>query len=294
MACHVPPNALTPKRGHGAPYPPETLPMNRIDQTFQTLAAANRKAFVAFLTAGDPGFDTSLQILKTACAAGVDILELGVPFSDPTCDGPVIQMASERALKSGMSLSESIRLAAELRKTVQTPIVLFSYYNPLFKYGLDRVAKEAHAAGVDGLLVVDLPPEEAGPLTAAIQGMNIHLIRLAAPTTRPERIRMLADGAGGFLYLISRTGVTGTGGLDYADIARTAAAVKAVCPHPVCIGFGISTGADAKALAPLADGLVVGSALVRIIEQFPSAPDLPARVAAKIREIRTGMDTLER
>jgi tryptophan synthase alpha chain len=268
--------------------------MNRIDQTFQTLAAANRKAFVAFLTAGDPGFDASLQILKTACASGVDILELGVPFSDPTCDGPVIQVASERALKSGMSLSESIRLAAELRKTVQTPIVLFSYYNPLFKYGLDRVAKEAHAAGVDGLLVVDLPPEEAGPLTTAIQGMNIHLIRLAAPTTRPERIRMLADGAGGFLYLISRTGVTGTGGLDYADIARHAAAVKAVCPHPVCIGFGISTGADAKALAPLADGLVVGSALVRIIEQFPSAPDLPARVAAKIREIRAGMDTLER
>ena len=263
--------------------------MNRIDQTFQKLAATNRKALVAFLTAGDPDYATSLQILQAAWAAGVDIIELGVPFSDPTCDGPTIQLASERALAAGMSLSGSIHLAGELRQTVQAPIVLFSYYNPIFKYGLDRVAREAHGAGVDGLLVVDLPPEEAGPLTEALRGTDIHLIRLAAPTTRPERIRMLAEGAGGFLYLISRTGVTGTGGLDYADIARHAAAVKAICPHPVCIGFGISTGADAHALAPLADGLIVGSALVRIIEQAPTAPDLPARVAAKIRELRDGM-----
>ena len=264
--------------------------MNRIDQTFQNLAAAKRKALVAFLTAGDPDAATSLEILRAACAAGADILELGVPFSDPTCDGPVIQAASERALRGGMSLAGSLRLAAELRRTVTTPIVLFSYYNPIFKFGLERAAAAAVAAGVDGLLVVDLPPEEAGPLTAALSGTDIHLIRLAAPTTRPERIRMLADGAGGFLYLISRTGVTGTGGLDYAAIARQAAAVKAACPHPVCIGFGIASGDDARALAPLADGLVVGSALVRIVAGSPSAADLPARVAAKIREIRAGMD----
>lgn len=264
--------------------------MNRIDQTFQKLAAAKRKAFVAYLTAGDPDFGTSLNILRAACAAGVDVLELGVPFSDPTCDGPVIQVASDRALKAGMSLSKTIRLAAELRAVTQTPIVLFSYYNPLFKYGLDRVAKEVAEAGVDGLLVVDLPPEEAAPLTAALKGKDIHLIRLAAPTSKPDRIRMLADGAGGFLYLITRTGVTGTGGLDYTDIAKHAAAVKAVCPHPVCLGFGISTGADARALAPLADGLIVGSALVRVIEQSPSDADLPARVAEKIRELRAGMD----
>ena len=264
--------------------------MNRIDQTFQTLASANRKALVAYLTAGDPDFDTSLSILRTACASGVDVLEIGVPFSDPTCDGPVIQVASARALKSGMSLSKSIRLAAELRKTVQTPIVLFSYYNPIFKYGLDRFAKEVSEAGVDGLLVVDLPPEEAGPLSAAIADKDIHLIRLAAPTSKPERIRMLADGAGGFLYLITRTGVTGTGGLDYADVAKHAAAVKAVCPHPVCLGFGISTGADTRALAPMADGLIVGSALVRIITQAPAGADIPALVAAKILELREGMD----
>lgn len=266
--------------------------MNRIDQTFQKLAAANRKALVAYLTAGDPDFDTSLKILRTACASGVDVLEMGVPFSDPTCDGPVIQAASERALKAGMSLSKTIRLAAELRETVQTPIVLFSYYNPLFKYGLERIAKEVSAAGVDGLLVVDLPPEEAGPLTAALAGKDIHLIRLAAPTSKPGRIRMLADGAGGFLYLITRLGVTGTGGLDYADIAKHTAAVKAVCPHPVCLGFGISTGADARALAPLADGLIVGSALVRVIAQAPAGADIAALVADKIRELRDGMNTL--
>jgi len=264
--------------------------MNRIDQTFKKLAAANRTALVAYLTAGDPDFDTSLKILRTACASGVDVLELGVPFSDPTCDGPVIQVASERALKAGMSLSRTLLLAAELRKTVETPIVLFSYYNPFFKYGLERIAKEAAEAGVDGLLVVDLPPEEAGPLTDALKGKDIHLIRLAAPTTKPERIRMLADGAGGFLYLITRLGVTGTGGLDYADVAKHAAAVKAVCPHPVCLGFGISTGADARALAPLADGLIVGSALVRVIAQAPAGSDVPALVADKIRELREGMD----
>ncbi len=264
--------------------------MNRIDKTFQTLSTSSRKALVAYLTAGDPDFDTSLQILRTACESGVDVLEIGVPFSDPTCDGPVIQAASARALKTGMSFSKSIRLAAELRKTVETPIVLFSYYNPIFKYGLDKVAKEVAEAGVDGLLVVDLPPEEAGPLTGALKGKDIHLIRLAAPTTKPERIRMLANGAGGFLYLITRLGVTGTGGLDYANVARHAAAVKAACPHPVCLGFGISTGEDARALAPLADGLIVGSALVRLIAQTPSDADLPMLVAAKIRELRNGMD----
>ena len=264
--------------------------MNRIDQTFQALAQAKRKALVAYLTAGDPDFDTSLKILRTACRSGVDVLELGVPFSDPTCDGPVIQVASQRALNSGMSLSKSIRLAAELRTTEQTPIVLFSYYNPMFKFGLERLAREVSEAGIDGLLVVDLPPEEAGPLSAALAGKDIHLIRLAAPTSSPERIRMLADGAGGFLYLITRTGVTGTGGLDYVDIAKHAAAVKAVCPHPICLGFGISTGADAHALAPMADGLIVGSALVRLIAQAPAGADLAALVAAKLKELRDGMN----
>jgi len=266
--------------------------MNRIDQTFAKLAAAKRKALVAYLTAGDPDIDTSFAFLRAACDAGVDVLDLGIPFSDPTCDGPVVQSASERALRAGMSLSRSLRLATALRATAETPIVLFSYYNPIFKYGLAHIADAAAAAGVDGMLVVDLPPEEAGPLADALSGKGIHLIRLAAPTTRPDRIRMLAEGAGGFLYLISRTGVTGTGGLDYAEVARHAALVKSLCPHPVCIGFGISNGADARALAPLADGIIVGSALVSLIAEAPAGADLPALVADKITELRTGIDAV--
>ncbi|MDD4101239.1 MAG: tryptophan synthase subunit alpha [Kiritimatiellae bacterium] len=264
--------------------------MNRIDAAFANLAAADRKALVAYLTAGYPDFDTSLEILKQVCGAGADILEIGVPFSDPTCDGPIIQASSETALKSGMSLSKSIELAAALRQSVETPIVMFSYYNPVFRYGVKRFAEEISRAGVDGVLIVDLPPEEAGDLVEALAGKEIHIIRLAAPTTRPERIRMLAGGAGGFLYLISRTGVTGTGGLDPAAIALHAAAVKKVCPHPVCIGFGISNSDDARALAPLADGIIVGSALMRVLSKADDFAAIPALAAAKIRELRVGMD----
>jgi tryptophan synthase alpha chain len=265
--------------------------MNRIDSTFKKLAAAGRKALVGFLTAGDPDQATCLAILKRACQSGLDVLELGVPFSDPTCDGPVIQLASQRALKAGASLAKSIQLAAELRKSVDTPIVLFSYYNPIFKRGLARTAAEAAAAGVDGFLVVDLPPEEAGPFAKALEGKDIPLIRIAAPTTTPERLKKLLTGAGGFLYLITRLGVTGTGGLDYSEIETHAGQVKARCKLPVCLGFGISTGADTKALAPYADGLVVGSALVRIVEANAKAKDLPDRVAAKIAELRQGIDS---
>ncbi len=264
--------------------------MNRIDAVFAKLAAADSKALIAYLTAGYPDFDTGLEILKKVCGAGADILEICVPFSDPTSDGPVIQAASEAALKAGMSLSKSIALAARLRETVDTPIVLFSYYNPIFRYGVKRFAEDIGRAGVDGLLAVDLPPEEAGDLAAALEGQAVHMIRLAAPTTKPDRVRMLAAGAGGFLYLISRTGVTGTGGLDMAAIAAHSAAVKSVCPHPVCIGFGISSGDDARALAPLADGIIVGSAILRVLIEQRDAAAMPAAAAAKIRELRSGMD----
>ena len=199
--------------------------MNRITATFQRLAAANRKALVGYLTAGDPNPETSFQILRAACGAGIDILELGVPFSDPTADGPVIQEASVRALQAGMTLTKTLELAARLRAESEIPIMLFGYYNPLFKYGLERLAKAAHAAGVDGLLVVDLPPEEAGPLKAALQGTGIQIIFLAAPTTRPDRVQKIANETGGFLYLITKAGTTGEGGLDYEAIRKHAAAV---------------------------------------------------------------------
>ncbi len=264
--------------------------MNRIDSTLEKLAVDGRKALVAYLTAGYPDIDTSLEILEAVCNAGADILEIGMPFSDPTCDGPVIQASSETALKAGMSLSKSISLTFRLREKVETPIVLFSYYNPIFRYGVKRFADEISLAGVDGLLVVDLPPEEENDLVAALEGKAIHIIRLVAPTTKLERMKMLANSTGGFLYLISRTGVTGTGGLDPAAIAKHAAEVKAVCPHPVCIGFGISNADDARTLAPLADGIIVGSAIMRVLCEERDISVMPAVAAAKISELRTGMD----
>ena len=265
--------------------------MNRITQTFEKLAAENRKALVGYLTAGDPNPETSFAILRKACDSGIDILELGVPFSDPTADGPAIQEASQRALAAGMSLSKTLTMAARLRKEVDTPIMLFGYYNPLFKYGLERIAREAAEAGVDGFLVVDLPPEEAGPLRAALEGTDIQIVLLVAPTTRPDRIKKIAQETGGFLYLINKAGTTGEGGLNRDAIAAHAAEVKAVSPLPVCLGFGISSGEDAKALAPMADGIIVGSLLVNVIGHAPTAEDLPDRMAAKIQELRAGLDS---
>ena len=264
--------------------------MNRITATFAQLAAAKRKTLVGYLTAGDPNPETSFQILRSAVTSGLDILELGVPFSDPTADGPAIQEASQRALKAGMNLSITLEIAARLRANSDIPILLFGYYNPLFKYGLSRLAKAAHAAGVDGLLVVDLPPEEAGPLKAALQGADIQIVFLVAPTTRPDRVKKIAAETGGFLYLVTKAGTTGEGGLDVEAIRKHAAEVKAVSPLPVCLGFGIRNGADAAKLAPMADGIIVGSALVNVIGSAPAAPDLPERMAEKIRDLRAGLD----
>ena len=264
--------------------------MNRITATFQNLAAAKRKALVGYLTAGDPNPETSFEILRAACGAGIDVLELGVPFSDPTADGPVIQEASQRALKAGMTLTKTLDFAARLRRESDIPIMLFGYYNPLFKYGLERLAKAAHAAGVDGLLVVDLPPEESGPLRAALQGTDIQIVFLVAPTTRPDRVQKIAHETGGFLYLITKAGTTGEGGLDVEAIRKHAAAVKKLSPLPVCLGFGIRDGKDAHQLAPMADGVIVGSTLVNVIGSAPTAPDLPARMAAKIQDLRAGLD----
>jgi tryptophan synthase alpha chain len=264
--------------------------MNRIDATFARLHASGRKALVGYLTAGDPSPQAGAAVLAAACRAGLDVLELGVPFSDPTSDGPAIQAASQRALRAGMTLRAALAMAAALRRDVETPLVFFSYLNPLLRYGLARFCEEAAGAGADGLLVVDLPPEEAGELRAAAAARNLHLIRLVAPTTRPERMRAIAEGAGGFLYLISRTGVTGEGGVDPSAVARHAAELRQACALPVCVGFGVRGGADAAALAPLADGVVVGSALVRLVAEHANDPRLPETVAAKVRELRQALD----
>jgi tryptophan synthase alpha chain len=265
--------------------------VNRIDQQFKSLTAAGRRALVVYLTAGDPDFDASLAVLNAACEAGADVLELGVPFSDPTSDGPVIEAASGRALRAGMSLPRVLELARRLRERHQTPLVLFSYYNPLLRFGLDRLGGALTAAGLDGLLVVDLPPEEAAPLTQALAGHDLPLIRLIAPTTPEERMRRIVEGAGGFLYLITRTGVTGGGTLDRKALARRAQALKGMSRLPVCLGFGISNAADAASLAPLADGVVVGSALVSLAASRAAHGDAAVHVAAQVCELRAALDT---
>lgn len=262
--------------------------MNRITKTFQDLKAKNEKALVAYLTAGDPDYDTSLAVLKTACDSGVDILELGMPFSDPTADGPVIQEASLRALTKGMNLPKSLQMAKDLRKHNQTvPIVLFSYYNPLFQMGPEALYKACMECGIDGILIVDLPPEEAGEFIGKFPDPKaLPLIRLIAPTTPLARKEKVASEADGFLYLITRTGVTGTGTLDATKISRNAEELHHVTKVPVCFGFGISTPEDIRALAPHADGLVVGSALVKTIAQYGNSPELLTRVGNQVKALK--------
>ncbi len=258
----------------------------RIKNRFHRLSERGEKALVGFVSAGDPSIPRSLEIIKRMCDAGLDILELGVPFSDPTADGPVIQRSSQRALAAGCRLSVVLEMTAVIRKSADIPIILFSYYNPILAYGGARFYTDALAAGADGVLLVDLPPEESAELTDAWPGNDLALVRLLAPTTPPDRMRAIAASASGFLYLISKTGVTGSDGLDTADIGRHAAAVKSISDLPVCVGFGISTEQDVAAVAKVADGVVIGSAFERIIEENLDHDDLPGIVGSAVKKYK--------
>lgn len=256
--------------------------MNRIDATFDRLKQKGEKALVGFVTAGDPDPDTSLKIVDAMCRAGVDLLELGIPFSDPTADGPVIQRSSARALKSGTSLETVFAMSRRLRERHGVPLVLFSYYNPLLQCGPEAFYRQAVAAGVDGILVVDLPPEESAEFTGLWPGRDLHLIRLIAPTTPLRRMRHIAEAGSGFLYLVSKTGVTGSDGLDTGEVAEKTAALRAATTLPICVGFGISTPSDVAAVAAVADGVVIGSAFERTIENHLTQPDLVERIAEQV------------
>lgn len=260
--------------------------MNRLRERFEMLRSAGEKALVGFVTAGDPSPEVSLEILKAMAGAGLDVLELGVPFSDPTADGPLIQRSSERALKHGVSLRRVLEMARWLRERSPVPIVVFSYFNPIFVYGVGRFHRDARDAGVDGVLAVDLPPEEAAELTAGWPDDELCLIRLLAPTTDPERLGRITRAASGFLYLVSRTGVTGSRGLDLAGIRRQVAAIRAVTAVPVCVGFGIHRPEEAAAVAGFAEGVVIGSAFEHLIEENLDAANLPAILARQVREFK--------
>jgi len=258
--------------------------MTRIDRQFARLKAERKKAFVTYIMAGDPDFETSLAVMKGLPAAGVDIIELGMPFTDPMADGPTIQLAGQRALEGGQTLARTLAMAAEFRKTDQTtPIVLMGYYNPIYSRGVDRFLQDAVAAGVDGLIVVDLPPEEDDELCLPAQAAGLNFIRLATPTTDAKRLPKVLTNTSGFVYYVSITGITGAGAAAAGDVGPEVARIKAATDLPVIVGFGITTPEAAAAIAGVADGCVVGSAIVNEIgagKPVQDVLDFVARLAA--------------
>jgi len=254
---------------------------DRIAATFESLKKQRRKALVGYLTAGDPDMRKSEADIRAALDNGVDILELGVPFSDPTADGPVIQSASLRALKAGTKLAVVIELASRIRKFYPNPIILFGYANPFASYGYDKLCRDAARAGVDGLLAVDIPFEEAGELTPHTKSNRLALIRLVAPTTSPARARRVLAGAEGFVYCISSTGVTGERKSVRSGIAAQVSALRRATRLPIVVGFGISNGEQAREVASASDGVVVGSALVKAAEE--------GRLARLVAELRQAL-----
>lgn len=245
--------------------------MSRISEAFARCRARGSKALVTFITAGDPDLASTEQLIPLLEQNGADIIELGVPFSDPMADGPTIQLASERALAAGTTLDKILASVKSVRRHTQVPIILMGYYNPLLSYGLERFAAAAAAAGVDGVLVVDLPPEEADELQAATDRHGLDLIFLLTPTSDAARLRKVSRRARGFIYYVSVTGVTGARCDVERSIGANVAAIKAQTPVPVVVGFGVSTPAQAAEVAAAGDGVVVGSAIVKLFEQHRDA-----------------------
>jgi len=240
--------------------------MNRLDKCFESLKRQNRKALISFTMAGDPDRDVSTRLLISLPGAGVDIIELGMPFSDPVADGPVIQASGERALTSGMTLGATLEIVKSFRASdTETPLVLMGYYNPIYAYGTDRFILKAKESGVDGLIIVDLPPEESAEVHGPASRAGMHLVRLVTPTTDMDRLSTIMDGAGGFLYYVSITGITGTVTPESSQISSHIKMIREKSDIPVVIGFGIKTPEDASEMAQLSDGIVVGSSIVSTI-----------------------------
>jgi tryptophan synthase alpha chain len=258
--------------------------MTRIGARFETLKKEGRKGFVAFVTAGDPSLDRTVEVAIEMDKAGVDVLELGVPFSDPLADGPVIQRSSQRALDRGVTLKDVLAVVRRIREKSEIPIVLFSYYNPLLRYGLEKLVADARAAGVDGSLVTDLPPEEAAEWVAVARAGDLDTVFLAAPTSPPERLRAVAEASRGFVYAVSRTGVTGERDAISADASPLVANVKERTALPVALGFGISKPAQVAAAAKVSDAVVVGTTLVRFLEEQPNGD-----IAGQVRWLKSEM-----
>ena len=259
--------------------------MSQIAETFANLKRENRRGFIPFITAGDPNLETTRDLILELDRAGATVVELGVPFSDPMADGPVIQRASERALQHGFSLTEILQTIAAARKRTRVPIVLFSYFNPLLQFGIEKLAREAEHAGVDGILATDLAPEEAGRFAVMLRAHEIDMIFLVAPTSTDERLRMIAERASGFIYAVSRKGVTGAQAEMSVEAEKLVSRVRQFSDLPVAVGFGISKPDQVADVWRYADAAVVGSAIVGEIEQAQSATEAVVIVGRFAREL---------
>ncbi|HZP75815.1 MAG TPA: tryptophan synthase subunit alpha [Pseudolabrys sp.] len=272
----------------------------RIDKRFAELKAEGRAALVTFLMAGDPSYETSLAIIKALPKAGADIIEFGMPFSDPMADGPAIQAAGLRALKGGQRMTKTLAMVREFRKDdATTPIVLMGYYNPIYIYGVDKFLTDANAAGVDGLIVVDLPPEEDDELCLPALKAGLNFIRLAAPTTDDKRLPAVLANTSGFVYYVSVTGITGSAIPDTSKVIGAVARIKRHTKLPVAVGFGVKTAQDARAIAAGADGVVVGSALIEALRGSLDAsgkgtPKTVAAVTALVSSLAEGVRSARR
>ena len=259
--------------------------MTRIDSKFADLKSQGKSAFVAFVMAGDPDYEKSLEIVRGMPAAGVDVIELGMPFTDPMADGPAIQLAGQRALSSGMTLNRTLQMVRDFRAGDDTtPIVLMGYYNPIYSKGVDKFLIEAKDAGVDGLIVVDLPPEEDEELCIPANAAGLNFIRLTTPTTDNKRLPKALQNTSGFIYYVAINGITGAASADADMVAPEIARIKTSTDLPICVGFGIKTPENAEALAAVADGAVVGSAIVDLIGKGQS----PSEVLAFVKTLADG------
>jgi tryptophan synthase alpha chain len=265
------------------------MSQTRIGRLFKRLRAEGRPALIAYITAGDPSPDRTPELVAALERGGADLIELGVPFSDPIADGPVIQRGSDRALKAGTRVSTVLDIAAAIRMRSEIPLLLFTYMNPVLRYGLELLAHDAAARGIDGCLLTDLSVEEAEPYVGAMRNAGLDTVFLAAPTSTQRRLELVAKYSTGFVYLVSRTGVTGERSTVSDAVTPLVNAMRRATELPLAVGFGISTADQVRTVGSVADGVVVGTAVVRVVEQNASSADLPAKLEALARQLSSGL-----
>jgi tryptophan synthase alpha chain len=262
--------------------------MSRIGRMFDGLKRDGRKGLIAYLTAGDPTPERTPALIEALVRGGADLIELGVPFSDPVADGPVIQAAGERALKAGTTMKRVLGIATEVRKRSEVPLLLFTYLNPVMRYGLERLATDAAAAGIDGCLLIDASVEEAHDYVGAMHAHGLDTVFLASPTSTERRLRLVAEYSSGFVYLVSRTGVTGERASLSNQVAPLVAAMRKVTDLPLAVGFGVNKPEHVQELGKQVEGVVVGSAIVRLIGDYGQSPLLESKLEAYVRELKGG------